>query len=107
METSPMRFPSHRTAVLPLTVTLALAATVSGGTLTLGNVRGGASANSFDASSTFTVTGGTLDAVVANADAFNGTNTASSLGNAQVVLNGGSLNLRGNLVAGGLAGQVY
>lgn len=82
-------------------------ATVSGGTLTLGNVRGGASANSFDAASTFTVTGGTLTAVVANADAFNGPNTSSSLGNAQVALNGGTLNLQGNLVAGGLAGQVY
>ncbi|MFO0808714.1 MAG: PA14 domain-containing protein [Gemmataceae bacterium] len=81
-----------------------LAATISGGTLTLGNVR--AAGNSL--TGTFTVTGGgTLDALLANADLFNTTNNTQSLGSANVTIDGGTLNLRGNLVAGGLVGQVY
>src|SRR5262245_32254894 len=85
-----------------------LTANINGGTLTLGNVRGGGTANSFTGTSVFNVSGGgTLDAVVANGDVLNGTNTSSSLGDARVSLNGGTLNLRGNLVAGGLTGQVY
>ena len=83
-----------------------LNATVSGGTLTLNNVRG-AAANNIDASSTFTVTsGGTLERS-GQQRPVQRDDTASSLGNARVALNGGTLTLRGNLVAGGLTGQVY
>jgi autotransporter-associated beta strand protein len=84
-----------------------LSSTISGGTLSLTNINGGG-ANSFTGNSAFIVlTGGTLSATVANGDPFNGGNTASALGDARVVLNGGTLTIQGNLVSGGLTGQVF
>jgi autotransporter-associated beta strand protein len=90
----------------------ALSGSITGGTLTLSNT---SSATPNSLTGTITVgTGGSLTALIAgtvgtgNVAAPTQTSVGSnSLGNAAVVLNGGTLNLTGQLINGGLTGQFF
>jgi autotransporter-associated beta strand protein len=90
----------------------ALNGNISGGTLTLSNTSA-ATPNSLTGSITIG-TGGTLNALIAgtvgtgNIAAPSQTSVgSSSLGNAALILSGGTLNLTGQLINGGVTGQFF